>query len=561
MRQATITFPGLTKIVRANVTWNRGVSPGQITVDTVPQTSVTSAVGNFSIVWADRLPDGSPNPLDADAVTITLYDCAIDVSTLEIRNNQTWSVTIFDRRWKWQYGEISGRYNVRNDNGSLDTSTEKTPQQLATLCLDAMGETGYDVSQIPNTARPEVNWDVENPAQALAGLCSVLRCEVVLTLAENNPVVIYPNGTGTALPTAYSQSLSQSGKVGQRPAYVRAVTQPILLQRRFKLRAVGLDTDDEVKALADLSYEPASGFQDEQFMDDVTTSSDAKKLAQKSVYRWFELATFADDTLDIPSISPSVGLSSLDSIARVRLTSGLIESQEIHGKLKPKEPRLYGTYFSHQYTSGTSNETDAEYPGDFSIDVGRGLVQLREPLVKMNGSTIEEPDLYLEIAFTIEDTTGALVRYKRDMAVDNPDSDGILLVRMDNIRRTVRWPYTAIATEGTVADNATTVNSEIDARLTQVVASIGADSSADALYGRIVPIELDGLRQQVVWSIGGNKEATTRAAVNKDTDPVSEGEPARKQKDKAKNVLEKNLAPETMGPAWSAHQPWSALNP
>ncbi|MCX8092493.1 MAG: hypothetical protein N3I86_16450, partial [Verrucomicrobiae bacterium] len=58
---------------------------------------------------------------------------------------RVYRVRIQDRRWKWRFGQISGEYNVRRDDNQQNflLGTARNPQQLARLCLDAMGEQNY----------------------------------------------------------------------------------------------------------------------------------------------------------------------------------------------------------------------------------------------------------------------------------------------------------------------------------------------------------------------------------------------------------------------------------
>ena len=46
---------------------------------------------------------------------------------------------------------------VDTDNSLIRSGTEKAPQDIATLCLQAMNEQDYDVSALPNLARPEID--------------------------------------------------------------------------------------------------------------------------------------------------------------------------------------------------------------------------------------------------------------------------------------------------------------------------------------------------------------------------------------------------------------------
>ena len=59
-------------------------------------------------------------------------------------------------------------------------------------------ESAADVSELPNQARPRVDWVSANPARALATLCDALGCRVVLDL--DDAVSIRRVGVGAELP-------------------------------------------------------------------------------------------------------------------------------------------------------------------------------------------------------------------------------------------------------------------------------------------------------------------------------------------------------------------------
>src|SRR6185503_9692890 len=93
----------------------------------------------------------------------------------------------------WQWGNVYGSFNDYSTDG------ERTVQQLAGECLTALGETGFDVSRMPNEAKPRIKWDGDSAADALDKLCSDFGCVVVLNPFTNR-VEIWPIGDGVPLP-------------------------------------------------------------------------------------------------------------------------------------------------------------------------------------------------------------------------------------------------------------------------------------------------------------------------------------------------------------------------
>ena len=165
--QATLRFPGIGQVLRWSYTLSQGITPGVCTIDVVPQFGVPDQVGTLKIAFGQT--------------SLRFEQCVVDFAI--VRRGPTGMVvglSLLDRRWKWKYGAISGRYNLRTKAGALDRETERTPQELATLLLTAMGESGFSVVDLPNLARPEIDWVGANPAGELAALCESLGCRVVL---------------------------------------------------------------------------------------------------------------------------------------------------------------------------------------------------------------------------------------------------------------------------------------------------------------------------------------------------------------------------------------------
>src|SRR5262245_10022613 len=118
------SFPGVQSVLSCSYTMSHGISPSVGQMEIVPQAGV--GLGGTLVLF-----DG--------VTTITLRDCRVDQSSVRLdQGGFVTSLSILDRRWKWAFGEISGMYNRRMENGALDLTTEKTPQQLVALCLQAM---------------------------------------------------------------------------------------------------------------------------------------------------------------------------------------------------------------------------------------------------------------------------------------------------------------------------------------------------------------------------------------------------------------------------------------
>ncbi len=213
--QSLCLFDGVRQIESASFTLSHGVTPSVAQLTIIPQVAPAIPLDG-TLVWT------------FGDVTILFPGCRVDKASFEYtQSGLVWRLSIFDRRWQWAFGQISGSYNVRRANigdgglpaalalkefptvppapqvpqlqlGTIDVNTLATPQQLATLCFLAMGEAGFEVGQLPNDSRPEVQWDHDNPAQSLANLCDLLGCRV--SLGIDNVARIVRLGTGALLP-------------------------------------------------------------------------------------------------------------------------------------------------------------------------------------------------------------------------------------------------------------------------------------------------------------------------------------------------------------------------
>jgi hypothetical protein len=242
--QGLATFNGVNSCIAASYNRVHGISPGICMLTTAPQEDFVPLDGDLTFTFGDTV--------------FTFKNCRIDRAHLSVDEEWRWTLQIMDRRWKWRSisggGQISGAYNLWRDNftlqdGNVDPNqantqtnvinTEQTPQQLASLCLDAMGETGYDVSALPAEVRPTVVWDFDNPADALAALCEDMGCHIFLGL--DDVVHIVTIGEGAQLPQDGIMHPDFTIDPPDMPDKIIIVCSPTRYQIDFQLEAVGLD--------------------------------------------------------------------------------------------------------------------------------------------------------------------------------------------------------------------------------------------------------------------------------------------------------------------------------
>ena len=351
--QATIAFPGipLAAIRSGSFTLGHGVTPSSCTIRVVPNQSIAADVGDLEIHFG--------------RTTLKFADCKLDRGRAEVTSRgTTLSIRILDRRWKWETGTISGRYNLRGEDGELDEKRpRKSPQQLAKLLLEEMGESRADVSALPDGPRPEINWDLANPARELAELCESLGCRVVL--GSDDKVSIRKLGEGRRLPAGGTVMNVATGIENTvLPDELKLLGGALLFQSRFLLEPVGEDKDGEIKPIDKLSYRPDGGWtgsaieaKDVDFERDGVTMS-TRQLAGATVWRMYRVKEQATGGLNLPGFKTKV-----KSLDQYELNDHLAEtSKDPDGIKRYKPAQVDGVYFADTARAGGNTAPGTRLP-------------------------------------------------------------------------------------------------------------------------------------------------------------------------------------------------------
>ena len=494
---------GFSVAKRGSMTMIGGISPSSATIVTVPQPQTLPDTGTLTFAWQDG---------GGDDVVITFLDCAVNQASLRKDGGAfLWTIQILDRRWKWRFGDINGEYNVRLKDGSIDIATEKTPQELARLLFDAMGEDEVgeafepDATLLPNDSRPYVRWDRTNPARELATLCESLGCIVVLKL--DNVVKIYPLETGTILPTTNVASSGSNLLYKIAPSTIKLVGAPIEFQSRLQLEAVGLDTDDEIKPLADLSYDPLANVGGDPFtFSNLFANEDHQKLAVKTCFRWYRVSSqLGTGGNQLPG-----GSELLAGIDQIRLKNGLMQETTNYGaKKQRKKPVALGDFNSLDIFN---KDTQGVYTGPFTVDTKNNIVKFRKPVFRNETGVVLAGDMVVEIAYNAIGNDGALIRYDRSQAVPNiaHSTPPRIIKHYDDVERTIRVTYdtTIPGAENGLVDTEAEADIEADYYLNAETATYNIEDANFATYGGLVAINNDGLVKSVSWSIGDGPTVT-----------------------------------------------------
>lgn len=503
-----ISFSGINKALSCEMTSAYGTAPSVGTIAYREQPRV-SRVGTLT--------------LDCDGQRRTWRNCKIGAFQKQTDANQNGIVVaqILDRRWRWQRAKINGRYNIKLARGGYQSGTQKSPRELATLLFRAMGESGADVSALPDESRPAIDWDVSSAAEELASLCESLACRV--TLGNDDVARIVRLGVGRALQDSpFAYALGDSLDTPDPPDEINLVGAEILHQCRLKLKAVGEDIGGVVRPIDNLSYKPSTGWEKENpatlggVEDREVRQNDGsivrqKQLALNSVYRWYQLAP---DNHEITDKLTDVERKHI-VIPAAELAEKYIDEQGIERK---RAAYCAGVWTTATKPDGKNSRDDqpvviyfpltlnTENIG-FSLDSDRWLVQFAEPVYKLTsgGNQVEPAEIYLVCAVIILDKeTRGPIRYEKKRRIGSATGAAaeVETVRRDDVIKRIVSTY---QTSGAIRSSDVLDEANLEQR---------ADYYLDAqqrLYQSAVQQELkvkgiqailvDGLVQQVTWTI------------------------------------------------------------
>jgi hypothetical protein len=533
--QGLAYFPGIDQLISASYTLAHGITPGVIQVEMPPQPNFTAEMGSFFFYYGD--------------LVLEFADCKVDsVSFDASASGFVWRLAILDRRWMWAFGQISGRYNLYHPDGSLQPQTAKTPQELAQLCLDAMGEQGYDLSQMPGAPLPTIHWDYAVPARALAALADELGCRVVLRL--DGAVAVLPEGEGEELPsTANLQSDSLSIDPPERPDSLVIVGAPVRYQVDLALMAVGWNTDGTIQPLANLDYAPnplaSDGGFDQVDLNYFNTIVDPqlRGKAIESVFRWYQVDP--GRLGQIPGYGPIVDVRQILPLGTRQLDTTL-ETSLGETSLRGKPAQVFGVWFDVLRSTEDTNTCDDLVPlGDgtsdqdkkmlyyrpFAIDAEAGVVKFDDPVYRKvalsasdgtSGQAYGAAELMLRTSVTVRDSqTWSVGRYQRSRDQNSDVGTQPCYIRREDIQlgRVARYGSDYDG-QPTLESNQQACDQQADEYLDAAESEFDTPAPRICSYAGLEPISPDGAIQQVTWNVG-LQGATTLASRGTDRAPYT----------------------------------------
>jgi len=416
MTTGTVTYNGLLIAKGATYAQKKGMSPDRVQVRLIPQTTPIAAIGDLTLDF------GGVNP-------IVIADCLADKSHIWMTDQGFTGTLIFeDRRWRWsRYPRFSAHFNERDATGNIIASRQAGLRDIMLAAFTHIGEANVNLSAVPNDFYPEVDVQCVEADKLLEELTTNFGFSVSLGFGSE-PVVVNQEGTGSALPTGSAlMAFSEEVDPPTAPQYFNVCFGPSVAQARFRMIALGIDTDGNYKPINSLSYTPAGGWQNEPLdMPNVNIEHgpEAWALARQTVYKYFAISTFADGTLDYPD-----GSGTLSDITQVLpLFDKLLETSTSNGVPHHPPVRVFGSHFTFSFPGFITTETGSEVQEAWEFDRYRGLIKFEKPMYTLtnpgDGQTLAPAELYLDAAFRIRDAVNnQFVAYVWEQEID-PDGQG-----------------------------------------------------------------------------------------------------------------------------------------
>lgn len=499
------------------MTFGLGISPSTCTLVVAPQRGAVLLSGTLQITYGPT--------------RLTFPSCRVDTisPSIDPEGHQTWTLRIMDRRWLWkETGRISGFYNVRRSAGKK-LARPKRPQELAELCLKAIGESKFDVTGLPNDVFPEIDWDNENPAQALANLAQKLNCAVALDPLSNR-VRVVRLGQGQPLrQTAQTLEGEVTVDPGDPPGEISILGARIKWQQDFELEPVGLDVGGKIVPIEKLTYTPSGHGTTKtwQFSDlDEFAEVDERyrNLARASVFRWYRIKV----PFTLPGRKDPIKV--LDRI--LPLLGHQVEQMETtEGREQPRPPWVFGRFWSGDGPGRDASdkvERDLDnlpkglYTRGFAVDVSTGIVKFSEPVVRLKidstlaaGRRVFPADIRLRVAVNLreEETFGWI---RQAWSKKPPGKRKFPTRKLYKTHEDLAYEVHRDGKTGKVVSNAEDLKGQVAAYRKAEEAKFADEQAGSMTYGGILRIGVDGAIRQVTWIVGRDGKAYTRVSRNQE---------------------------------------------
>jgi len=489
-----ITFPGIADPKHMHATRTLGTRPDAAVLYARPQSGSPDTSGASTLSFG------------FNGTVINWTNALCDRGTFAVSTTGHYQVfTILDKRWRWSKSYWTHAYNVRYPDGSIDTSSVATLQQIVIDLLTEIGESVYDVSGVSSGEYPEIVFDHDDCASALEELLNPRGYVVSLNIDDS--VTVWRRGSGTTLP-AGSELVNASISIDppEIPYYLTALGRKTLVQSKLLMQAVGLDTDGAVKPVASLSYAPSGGWGsvNKSSMDFISDSK-SKELALQTVGKWYQVVSQADSTYNITGYCPTV-VSVSSAWQYLPLDDKILDNAvDVFSKQHRADAYVEGTFYLDDVTknppagSNTAAFTRVDRR-EWRLDKELGVVMFEQLALKKSSSNLVFADVYFTCSYSIHDTTSFTKdRYYRSLVMGGY---GIDMREIDELQRQIVVRYTpGTSTVSSVVDNVSTMDGLADEYLDTAVNSYFTAVGTFLMWRGVAQVNTDGAALQVKWDV------------------------------------------------------------
>lgn len=530
------TYAGI-PCISGQFTLSHGAKPSAATVYFF-RNQVIPPTGDFIIDGTDEF---------GNAGFVPFKSCFVDNLQATAGGDPLIVVRILDRRWAWEFAAISGHYNIRTESGD-SIYNEKTPRELAALCLDVMGEIDADLADFNPEGRPPIEWELVNPARALDELVNQFGYRIVLGI--DNRVHIYRAGVGdmTFLEKFTWLEDTMGVDLPKRPDGVIVAAGRTLYDMMFWLEPVGVELNGEWKNIDKLSYKPTTGWGSTclprppgNLVYPAGASEEKKEqirqLAVHHVYRSYRISVQKPPhwvAVDInndnnPPYGEYLKVSGYKGTVKNRWqvlpldkTMNLLNDEPLKAgdskgnTLIPKRSDpVVGGYYNSGETVAKDNRTRDSLKGEqkdnrvyklpYTIDTERGIVHFESAVQCIIDNKNKPARIFLRIASGIRDEkTRAWKRHTLERKFDNPLGAGMMVVAHEEIQLRYAYDYS----NKKLLDNKKDTERELKYYLNATVATLEQRAARTGKFAGILPVNPSGIIQQISWEFGSNGPTT-----------------------------------------------------
>lgn len=370
-----------------------------------------NAIGGFSFILgqgltpstgsicfpADNSPviNGQPGSLviNCDGQSIAFSDIyLVNPITVESEDGQVVQATLADKRYRWKYGFLRGKYN------QLDQTTGKPKEER--VLTDLLDEAFAVFNEKPvyydiDVLYPVINWEFIEPVAAIEELCKKYSLCVAIS----------PSGQVHISSTTYNKQSFNQTSVSYRersnnwqlkPRSLVIVGDFMEVINLVDLQPVGVEITGQsdagtIKPINDLSYKPVEGWAKALTNDFASIYKsnkpwkEAQSLAKQCVFKWYAY---------IPSDN------SIENSREVKLPwlGEYTVKNSVSSEMVRVKPSIFVNCMLFDYSTTKNNVNDNEEPAiedlDFSLDYKNGILKFKNPVIKkLEGSSNFDPNM------------------------------------------------------------------------------------------------------------------------------------------------------------------------